>query len=152
MKPKIYISLPITGRESTVKLRYYAAVEEIKDIFDQKHEDFEIVSPVDIDDFDDAGYHGDKSHDWAWYMGKDIEALLRCDYIFMTEGYHDSKGCLLEKHVAEKSFIGILYSKNADNSIIKALKNVKSCNDCVLSKICDKLTNDETSICEYLNI
>lgn len=37
---------------------------------------------------------------YSYYMGKDIEALLECDAIFLCEGWQNSKGCMAEFEVA----------------------------------------------------
>lgn len=107
---KVYISLPIGGFEDTVVIRHDAAVKHLMDMFDGN---IEIVSPVDIDKFDCHGRTEEPDHDWAWYMGQDIEMLLRCDYIYMCAGYLNSPGCRCELAVARERDLKVLYAPDA---------------------------------------
>ena len=95
---KIYVSLPIAIDEKTVAERYKEAVRYIKE--DLK-EDYEIHGPVNIDQFDENGIKTTRDHDYAWYMGRDIEVLLRCDAIFMGTGWQRSPGCRCELQTAK---------------------------------------------------
>lgn len=63
---KIYVSLPITGYD--IEERKTRAAE-LKRRFER--EGHEAVTPFDLD--------WEEGKDYAHYMGKDIEALLRCD-------------------------------------------------------------------------
>lgn len=109
---KVYISLPITGCEDTVRQRYEEAVKNVKEMYNVYGRDIDIVSPVDIDviDIDDINF--DSTKDWAYWMGRDLETLLRCDTIYMSEGWENSKGCRVEKACAEAS--GLLVIKYND--------------------------------------
>ena len=44
-------------------------------------------------------------------MGKDIEALLECDAIYMCEGWQNSKGCMAEFEVARIYGKEIMFEK-----------------------------------------
>lgn len=107
---KIYISLPMGGHETTVKKRYDNAVIEVKEKYG---EDVEIFSPDNIDEFGSDDILKPREHDWAWYMGRDIEILLRCDSIYMTKGYLDSPGCMVELAVAKQRNMDIIYAPNS---------------------------------------
>lgn len=93
-KKRLYISIPITGHPiDEVKKR----VEAYKNLWCKK---YEVITPFDICPEQDKPY----SH----YMGKDIEALLECDLIYMSPGWVHSKGCNAEYQIAKIYGIQIL--------------------------------------------
>lgn len=49
---------------------------------------------------------------WKDYMIDDIEALIRCDYIYMTKGWKNSKVALIEKKLAEDLEISFYFISN----------------------------------------
>ena len=87
MKKKLYISLPISGHD----------IEEVKHraALAKKHysEKYDVITPFDI--------CTDEAATYANCMGKDIEALLECDVIFLMTGWQKSKGCMAEFYVAQ---------------------------------------------------
>lgn len=102
---KIYISLPITGHD----------IEEVKDRATNLKKQLtsewnEIITPFDVCQEKDKPY--------SYYMGRDIEALLECDAIFMAEGWQSSRGCNLEYNAA------VLYDKHVFTEI--QMKNAKT--------------------------
>lgn len=84
---KVYVSIPITGRD-------IVAVKEEAEGYKKKYESFgyKVITPFDVCRFQDMAYSA--------CMGKDIEALLECDAIFLAPGWMSSKGCLAEYEVA----------------------------------------------------
>lgn len=86
-RKKIYISLPITGRD-------LAKVREQSDLTAAKlsREGYDTVSPLDI-------YHG-KNPSYADYMGNDLKVLLQCDGIYLASGWEKSCGCQIEFQAA----------------------------------------------------
>lgn len=85
---RIYISLPITGHDiEKVRLRAKKYADILKSI------GWNPVTPFDVCPELDKQY--------SYYMGKDIEALLECDAIYMTSGWGNSKGCRAELAVAQ---------------------------------------------------
>jgi hypothetical protein len=104
---KIYISLPIGGHEDTVKKRYEEALEFIKN--QRPDEEYEVVGPINIDDFDDNGLKVERDKDWAWYMGQDLEQLLRCDAILMCNDWQESDGCRVEFAVANERHLELMF-------------------------------------------
>lgn len=85
---KIYISLPITGRD----------IEEVESscifaagVIEKKGHT--AVSPLEVSSNPDASY--------AEHMGKDITVLLECDAVLFLDGWEYSGGCLLEQRAAE---------------------------------------------------
>jgi hypothetical protein len=84
---KIYISLPITGRD-------FEAVEA-DSIFASgviQRKGHTPVSPLEVSSDPDATY--------AEHIGTDITALLACDAVVFLDGYEYSKGCRLEYEAA----------------------------------------------------
>ena len=102
---RIYISIPITGHDID-------EVKERADILKQiiSSDSNEVITPFDV--------CADKDKPYSHFMGRDIEALLDCDAIFMAEGWQSSKGCNLEHHAA------LLYDKHVFTEIV--LKDSKA--------------------------
>ena len=48
---------------------------------------------------------------WADYMVKDIEALLKCDAIYMLNNWGKSKGARVERAIAMELGLEIIYQK-----------------------------------------
>ena len=93
-RKRIYISIPISGHD----------LEEVKDkardiracmLWDELgiEKGLDVITPFDVCAEPDKPY--------SYYMGKDIEALLECDAIYLCEGWQDSKGCMAEFEVAK---------------------------------------------------
>lgn len=85
---KIYISLPITGYDLDERKHYADTVKRGLLLGG-----FESVTPFEVCPEPDKPY--------SYYMGRDIEALLECDCIYLTQGWQHSKGCRAERAVAE---------------------------------------------------
>lgn len=84
---KIYISLPITGRD----------FEEVEadSIFASgviQRKGHTPVSPIELNHTD--------PEDYPAVIGTDITALLACDAVVFLDGYEYSKGCRLEYEAA----------------------------------------------------
>jgi hypothetical protein len=87
MKKKIYISIPITGKDID-KVMCDAVFAKMK----LQSKEVECVCPFDICD--------EKNKPYSYYMGKDIEVLLECEAIYLCQGWQNSKGCMTEFEVA----------------------------------------------------
>lgn len=82
---KVYISLPISGLKiEKVKQNAEKAAEYLRKA------GYEPVTPFDVLPNEDVSY--------AHHMGKDIEALLKCDAVLFLKGWQFSKGCQLERY------------------------------------------------------
>lgn len=95
MKKKIYISIPISG----------LPVEEVKKRASELKEaltsgNTEAVTPFDVCPDSDVPENYRDNARYAYFMGRDIEALLNCDAVFMSQGWEFSKGCKAEYSVA----------------------------------------------------
>ena len=90
---KIYISLPISGRKLKDVKKQAAKAEKFL-----QSKGYKTVSPIEVSPNPQATY--------AEHMGRDIQALLECDGIYMCEGWEASKGCRAEHSVA------MIYGRN----------------------------------------
>lgn len=88
IKERMYLSLPITGR-NIEKVKAYA--KKIKEEWVKKG--FDVVTPFEIVTDDNATYE--------YCMGKDITVLLKCDGIILCYDWFTSKGCRLECYAAQ---------------------------------------------------
>ena len=92
-RKRIYISIPISGHDlEEVKAKAKDIIECI--LWDELgiEKGLDIITPFDVCPEPDKSY--------SYYMGKDIEALLECDAIYLCEGWQNSKGCMAEFEVA----------------------------------------------------
>lgn len=109
----VYISTPVTSRpEKTMEDRIAGAkkrVDKLKKKLAEEYGDYVFVSTFDV--------NPDSERSEEKIMGRCIEAVLRCDAIFMDDGWRDSKGCSLEFKAAE-----IYGGKRFLPSFIDALK------------------------------
>ena len=95
-RKRIYISIPISGNGlEEVKAKARVARERLLyDVFGVKkgRNRPDVITPFDVCPESDKPY--------SYYMGKDIEALLECDAIYLCEGWQNSKGCIAEFEMA----------------------------------------------------
>ena len=93
---KIYISGKISGTDLTETRKRFAAVAEAT-----KRLGYEPVNPLE---------NGLTEHDsWEAHMLKDIADLLRCNAIYMLQGWEESKGARIEHYIATKKRMPIMY-------------------------------------------
>lgn len=103
---KVYISIPITGRNmEDVK----AEASKAKSLFEDAITKFEVCS--------------EENKSYSYYMGRDIEELLECDAIYLCKGWQNSKGCQAEYQIAKIYDKQILIAPNASKKI-KGAKHV----------------------------
>ena len=84
---KVYISGPITGIDFGNRFAFSCARSALELC------GYEVVDPSEVQLSDAAT--------WADYMKADLKLLLDCDYIYMLEGWENSKGARLERELAE---------------------------------------------------
>ena len=95
---KIYISLPISGRDiEEVEARCVFATGVIE------KKGHTAVSPLEVSPDTDAPY--------STHMGNDIAALLECNAVLFLDGWQESKGCQLEHRAAELYGKIVYYTK-----------------------------------------
>ena len=106
-RKRIYISIPISGHDlEEVKAKARDISESLLcDVFGFKKGRNRpgVITPFDVCPEPDKPY--------SYYMGKDIEALLECDAIYLCEGWQNSKGCMAEFEVARIYDKQILFEK-----------------------------------------
>ena len=107
-RKRIYISIPISGydlEEVKEKARYISE-RLLWDVFELKKGQHrpDVITPFDVCPEPDKPY--------SCYMGKDIEALLECDAIYLCEGWQNSKGCMAEFEVARIYGKKIMFEKS----------------------------------------
>lgn len=110
---KVYVSLPIAIAEDSVYKRYMQSIHEIGLIDELKN--YEICSPININDFIEGGIKEPREHRYSWYIGQDIERLLECDAIYMSHGWPSSKGCNAELEVAKVYGIPVYYADDINH-------------------------------------
>lgn len=104
MKKKLYISLPISGRDlEVVKQRANYIKESV--IAD----DYEGVTPFDI--------CPDSTLPYSELMGRDIAGLMECDAVLFDFDWRESKGCRIEMAVARNCNIPVY--KLADERVVE---------------------------------
>lgn len=84
---KVYISGPITGVDFGNRFAFSCARSALELC------GYEAVDPSEVQLDDDAT--------WADYMRADLKLLLGCDYIYMLEGWENSRGARIERELAE---------------------------------------------------
>lgn len=111
-KGKLYVSLPITGRD-LVSVKEHAA--KVKKVWEKRG--YEVVTPFDLvpENIEGMG----EAEFYAYCMGKCVEALLLCDGIVLCNGWFESKGCRAECDVAEVygKMIRVDKTEYADNQV-----------------------------------
>ena len=101
---KIYISGKISGMEKEAKELFGTAERELQ------AQGFDTVNPMKLK----------HDHDKAWsdYMREDIKALCECDGIYMLKNWKDSKGARLERKVAVRIGMRLMYQEGDRNKSV----------------------------------
>lgn len=84
---KVYISGPITGIDFGNRFAFMCARSALELC------GYEAVDPGEVQLDDEAS--------WSDYMRADLKLLLDCDFIYMLDGWEDSKGARIERELAE---------------------------------------------------
>jgi hypothetical protein len=97
-KPLIYISGKITGDEDIA----FEIFERTEIWLSQGG--YQVINPMKLP----------HRHDRTWqsYMREDIEALVKCDSIYMLHGWQKSKGACIEHSLAESIGLNIRYQSH----------------------------------------
>lgn len=93
-KMKMYLSLPITGRDLKA-VKVFA--KRVKQKWERKG--YDVVTPFEVTEAFDGVREGQNYY--AYCMGKCVEALLMCDGAIFCQDWFNSKGCRTEWNVAE---------------------------------------------------
>lgn len=95
---KVYISGKISG----------LPIEEVKRKF---HNAASLLDSLDLQPVNPLENGLQEGATWAQHMGKDIEMLLGCDGILMLDNWKQSRGADIERTIAKKLDMVILYEE-----------------------------------------
>lgn len=109
---KVYISLPITGKDLQEQKRHAEGVASF--LLAAGHTP---VSPFNNGVDVNAPYEE--------HIKADLKLLLDCDAILMCKGYHLSHGCTFERDVAVKCGMAIVKDTMPIDKICRILKSMK---------------------------
>ena len=84
---KLYVSLPITGRDYDDVCRRCEAAERMYG------GEWTVITPVNVC----RGLSGP----YGLFLGRCVEALLECDAAVFLDGWTDSRGCRTENFICE---------------------------------------------------
>lgn len=87
-QPTVYISGPITGLDTRTAEKAFQAAEHFL-----KSQNLNVVNPMKL-----QHEHGGT---WEDFMKEDLEALLKCDQIYMLKGWKESRGAKVEHRIAK---------------------------------------------------
>jgi hypothetical protein len=100
MIKKIYIGGKITGLTPE---QYCKNFRDAKEIVCSYYPYAEIIAPTELCD-----------DNWSWEYSMEIciDALWNCDAIVLLENWHDSRGAIIERKLAQKLGIPIMELEN----------------------------------------
>lgn len=107
---KVYISIPIAGRDIAAQRNFAANVAKV--LAASGHEP---LNPFCNGLPEDAPR--------AEHMRKDLRMLLRCNAIVLCPGWEHSEGCLLECSVAKQCGMAITYTDQPVDVFLSLLQN-----------------------------
>lgn len=105
---KIYISLPITGREAAAREH----ADKMKAMLSRNG--YEVVNPFEI-------YAGKKAN-YKDHLCAGQRALMDCDAIMVCKGWEESLGCLIEVFVANRFNIRVFFEEYINGKNMYALE------------------------------
>jgi len=86
MAKRVYCAGPMTGYPELNYPAFHAAAARLRE------QGYEVVSPAELNPIE-TGYQE--------AMRVNIRALIECDHITFLDGWEESKGATLERHIAE---------------------------------------------------
>jgi tRNA U54 and U55 pseudouridine synthase Pus10 len=113
----VYISGPMTGIRNFNHRAFEKAHEKLEKVFLTYH--LQIISPVKIAEIVNMNF-GDtnrilckaKKPRWEDYMKACIKRLPEADFIFLLKGWLNSRGSMLEVHIADE--LGIPHAESIE--------------------------------------
>ena len=112
-KMKVYISLPITGKDLQEQKSYARHVASFL-----SEAGFTPVNPFDNGLADDASYEE--------HIKADLRLMLDCDAIMLCDGWLLSKGCVLESHVAIACDMTVVDAHTPWDKIVEQLREMEN--------------------------
>jgi len=107
---KIYISGTITGKEEQAFKEFQDAENYLNDLeYAIEKLSYKVINPFKLK------HNHDKS--WESYMKECLNALLKCDCIYMLNGYENSKGAMLELNVAVSLGFSVYYQSDSSEPL-----------------------------------
>ena len=97
----IYISGKISGVDPKLSEQNFSQAEE-----KLKKLGFKVVNPMTLK------HNHDKS--WESFMREDIKALMKCDAIYMLDGWVQSRGAWIEKELSEDLKFDVYFETKTD--------------------------------------
>lgn len=102
--PRVYIAGPMTGLPELNFPAFHAAAA------DYRKRGCHVENPAEI--------NPDPSMEWADAMRADIPRLLTCDTIVLLPGWGNSRGALLELHIAREVGMAITWADGTTGEMI----------------------------------
>lgn len=87
-KPCVYISGPMSGLPES----NYPAFNEVANHL--RLLGYPVINPAD--------FGSTLNHSWSQCLARDLAVLVHCEVVVKIKGWQNSKGAILECHVAEK--------------------------------------------------
>lgn len=100
----VYIAGPMTGYPEHNFPAFHSAAEA------WRAAGHTVISPAEMDG-PEPDHHKLAKVPWDWYLRRDLALLVTCDAVAMLDGWEDSQGASLERHVASKLNMAIFRPK-----------------------------------------
>lgn len=97
--PKVYIAGKVTGIDIDVAKNNF-------DLAENKliNQGYQVINPIKLPH--------DHDKNWESYMKECISELLKCDFIYMIDGWQSSKGACIEYFISQKLKINRIFENN----------------------------------------
>lgn len=98
---RVYCAGPMTGRESHNYPAFHAAAASIRAL------GYEVCNPAELNP-EAEHMPPERCQPWAYYLRRDLSAMLNCDAVAVLPGWQKSRGARLEVHVARQLGMPVL--------------------------------------------
>jgi hypothetical protein len=88
----VYVSGPMTGKPALNFPAFHHAAAVLR------AKGHKVTNPAEMDAADEG-----KTMDWPDYLRRDIRALMDCNAIVSLDGWQDSRGARLERHIGPRA-------------------------------------------------
>lgn len=104
-KQKVFISQPMNGKTvEEIRKEREIAIEELMNNF--PNEEFQVIDTI----LPDAGLEPE-SRNRIFMLGRSIELLADADLVYLSKGWQDSNGCMVEYEIAKRYNIKMVMSE-----------------------------------------
>lgn len=98
----IYISGCITNKDTLNPNEVLHKIERFEKASQRlKGAGYTVVNPCNLPHM--------HNHSWEAYLKEDLRAMLKCDAVYMLEGWKESKGAITEYEIAKLLKLEVLY-------------------------------------------